>query len=449
MTLSNTQEITKWVPNYGQQTRFLRCAAFEVLFGGAAGPGKTEALTIGALRQIENPIYNGIILRRTFSRLEAADGAIARSQRYYTAVGGHYNQQKHYWTFPSGARIYFGHMENAGDEEQYQSAQFQYIGFDELTEFTFKQYYFMFTRCRAPLGSNLRTFVRAATNPGGIGHVWVKERFITKDIINQVKHFALINEIDTRVEKTHELALSRAYFPALLSDNPHADPAYLKNLLNNPDPVERARLAAGDWDIEVTEGRVYRNWSSRGNVSELAEYDKTDDYFYSVDDGYQNPRVILFCQVRADGTVCIFDEYYERHRTAAQTLGYITNRDGSQTKLRYPYPKPEIVYFDPSAVQFAAECWEWDLYTMPADNRVQEGIKLVRQYIQDDNGVVSLLVHPRCVNLIREMTLYMVDLKKAVVGGEPPPIKADDHAPDALRYFIASHAASIPRFRSS
>lgn len=443
-------EVLEWRPDRGQQTRFLRCAAFEVLFGGAAGPGKTECLVVGALRQIENPAYNGIILRRTFTRLESADGPIARSSKYYPALGGDYNTQKHYWEFPSGARIYFGHMEHEDDKLQYQSAQFQYIGFDEATEFTFSQYYFMFTRCRAPIESGLRCFMRAATNPGGVGHRWVKDRFITKDIVNQVKHFALINEVDTRVSKTHPQALSRAYFPALLSDNSHADPNYLRNLLNNPDPVERARLAAGDWDIEVTEGRIYPNWTTR-NISESAEYDPNLELYWAVDDGYHNPRVILFCQIKPDGTVIVCNEYYAREQTAPQTLNFISNRDGSQTTLLYPYPKPDVVYFDPSAVQFAAQCWEpeFDLFTSPADNRVQEGIKVVRQYIQDTNGVVSLLVHPRCVNLIREMTLYMADLKKAVMGSDPPPIKDNDHCPDALRYFIATHAHAIPRFSRS
>src|ERR1043165_690449 len=136
-----------WKPHPGQQTNYLSSSAFEALFGGAAGPGKTDCLVMEALRQVDNPRYNGILFRRTFPRLETADGMIARSERWYTAYGGRFNASKFFWRFPSGARIYFGHMQREADKLDYQGSQFAFIGFDELTEFEESQYMYLFTRC--------------------------------------------------------------------------------------------------------------------------------------------------------------------------------------------------------------------------------------------------------------------------------------------------------------
>src|SRR5690242_7517444 len=99
-----------WRPHAGQQLKFLSSPADEVFFGGAAGPGKTDCLLMESLRQVHNPLYRAILFRRTFTNLEAANGMIDRSQRWFPSLGGKYNYQKHIWVFPSGARIYFGHM---------------------------------------------------------------------------------------------------------------------------------------------------------------------------------------------------------------------------------------------------------------------------------------------------------------------------------------------------
>src|SRR5690349_6763753 len=105
--IATTPNLDEWRPHAGQQIKFLSSSAFEALFGGSAGPGKSDCLVMEASRQIDNPRYNGILFRRTFTRLEGADGLIARSERWYPGYGGRYNAQKHFWKFPSGARIYF------------------------------------------------------------------------------------------------------------------------------------------------------------------------------------------------------------------------------------------------------------------------------------------------------------------------------------------------------
>lgn len=424
-----------WRPHEGQQTRFLSSPAFEALFGGAAGPGKTECLVMEALRQVNHPRYNAILFRRTFPRLDSADGMIARSQLWYPTYGGRFNTQKHFWTFPSGARVYFGAMELEQDRLTYQGAQFAFIGFDELTEFTERQYMYLFTRCRVPVDSGLRAYVRSASNPGNLGHYWVKNRFVTTDIVNKIKYFARVDEHDTRVDKTHPDALSRAFYPALMSDNPSVDPEYRRRILMNPDPVEIARLLGGDWDAEDTSGRIYPSWTYH-NISESAEYNPDWPVYWGVDDGYAHgagpgsasyhPRVFLLGQITPQGGLNVFYEYYKTFELSENSLDAV---------LALPYKRPELAYVDSSAVELRARIWDRSIQTMGATHPVQEGIKNLRRLICDGNEMRLLHVHPRCVNLIREIPAYRIDERSTVVKvGEQSPLKVDDHGADALRY---------------
>jgi hypothetical protein len=429
-------QTVEWHPHAGQQTRFLSSPAFEALFGGAAGPGKTECLVMEALRQINNPRYTGIIFRRVFTSLEAARGIIQRSQEWYPAYGGRYNSQKHYWRFPSGARIYFGHMQHEDDKLTYQGSEYAFVGFDELTEFTESQYLYMFTRCRVPPDSGLRAYVRNTTNPGNVGHEWVKRRFIITDIVNRPRYFAQIDGKDVPVEKSYAGAMSRAFYPAKMSDNPSVDPDYADRIRATGDPVQIARLIAGDWDAAYNEGLVYDNWSSLENVSSDAEYDPNREVLWGVDDGYAHgrgpgdasyhPRVFLLAQVTAQGGLNIFDEYYRTTELSEKSL---------DTVLAKPYRVPDVAYVDSSAVELKARIWEKGIQTVGATHPVGEGIKNIRRMICDTNGMRLIKVHPRCTNLIYEMANYRRDPDAiAVKAGEQNPLKIDDHGPDALRY---------------
>lgn len=425
-----------WMPHPGAQTAFLSSPAFEALFGGAAGPGKTDCLLMEALRQIDHPRYNGVLFRRTFPMLDAADGLIARSKRWYPAFRGRYNDQKHMWQFPSGARIYFTHLQYEDDVQNHQGAQYAYIAFDELTQFTEKQYLYLFSRCRADADSGLRCYIRSATNPGGIGHAWVKNRFITADVREKVRYFARIGGIDTQVDRFHPDGRSRSFIPATHKDNPQITQEYIANL-RQLDDVERARLEGGDWDAEYTEGRVYPNWSSLENVTESAEYQPGLTIWWGVDDGYAqgqgpgtasyHPRVVLLGQVTPIGGLNIFDEYYVVNESS-----YETTIDNVIAK---GHPTPEVAHVDSSAAMFKGAIWNRGIQTIGATHAVAEGIKNLRRMICDNNGVRLLHVHPRCKNLIREMGVYSQDSNTRFPDtGEPKPLKIDDHGPDALRY---------------
>lgn len=229
---------------------------FEALYGGAAGGGKSDALLAEALRQVGIHHYRGLIVRRTFPQLEAL---ISRSMEIYPAVypGARYNKTDGVWRFPSGAVVIFGSMQHEQDKHKYQGRPFDFIGFDELTHFTFDQYMYLFSRCR-PSGEGTRTYIRATANPGGIGHAWVKSRFITS--APPMRTTWSKTEIRTPEGKTMTVMRDRIFVPSTVFDNKALldnDPEYLATLAMMPE-AERNALLYGDWDSFT--GQVFREW---------------------------------------------------------------------------------------------------------------------------------------------------------------------------------------------
>ena len=264
---SHEIEIPRWEAT-DRQAAFLSSPAFETLYGGAAGGGKTQALVMGALRHIGKPHYNAIIFRRTFPELEGE--VIPVSRQWYPFCGGRYNAVQHCWHFPSGARIHFGHLQHEHDVERYQGWQFQYVGYDELTHFTERQYtYIVNSRVRSAHGIPAR--VRSGTNPGGEGHEWVMRRWApwlnpeskVRAVPGERLYYRNGNDGEEWQSESTPEALSRVFVPALLTDNPHLiknDPAYQERL-RGLDRVTRAQLLGGDWLVKPSAGAYYkRSW---------------------------------------------------------------------------------------------------------------------------------------------------------------------------------------------
>lgn len=256
-----------WRPNSGPQTEFLACSAYEALYGGAAGGGKTDSMVMGALRQVAQRSYNGIVFRRTFPELEGQ--VIPKSREWYNACSGRYDSVKHYWRFPSGSRIHFGHLQHEDDVYRYQGWEFQYIGFDELTQFTERQYTYLLSRARSATGIPIR--IRSTANPGGVGHEWVMKRWApwldpespVKAEPGQVLWYINANDGEHWCEPGTPGALSRVFIPARIEDNPHLsqnDPEY-ENRLRGLDQVTRAQLLDGNWLIRPAAGLYFkRQW---------------------------------------------------------------------------------------------------------------------------------------------------------------------------------------------
>src|SRR5271169_4418320 len=171
-----------WIPQKPteKQTLFLRRTETEVLFGGSAGPGKSSGLLMAALQYVEEKNYNAILFRRTYRDLALPSALMDRSKQWLCGSRAHWNEIEHCWTFPSGAKLQFGYLETEADKYRYQGAEFDFVGFDELTQFTESQYTYLFSRLRRGADSNIPLRMWSASNPGGVGHNWVKQRFIVE-----------------------------------------------------------------------------------------------------------------------------------------------------------------------------------------------------------------------------------------------------------------------------
>lgn len=208
------------------------------MYGGAAGGGKSVSLLASALQFIREPGYAAILIRRTFRDLNQPGGLIPLAREWLTGTpGAKWSATDCRWTFPNDATLSFGYLDNDRDTDQFQGAEFNFVGFDELTQFPQNRYTYMFSRLRKQKDSNVFLRMRSATNPGNIGHDWVKQRMLVEGP-----------------------SKGRTFIPALLEDNPSLDRESYESALSELDPVTRARLRAGDWGIRPEGNLFKRAW---------------------------------------------------------------------------------------------------------------------------------------------------------------------------------------------
>lgn len=249
--LQRTMTIKEWKPNKRQEDFLsLPDTLFEGMYGGAAGGGKSEVLLVlPVARQFyKYSSFKGLLLRRTYPELERE--LILRSQEYLPQTGAIYSDSKKRWTWPAfGSHLQFGYAEHEKDVRRYDTAEYNYIGFDELTSFTEFQYkYLAFSRCRSKADSGLPAMVRAGTNPGNVGHGWVRTRFVEP---------APLGYVVLRQTFSDGKTLGRIFIPAKATDNPHIDPNYITRLQMLP-IAERLAKLDGDWWTFT--GQVFDDW---------------------------------------------------------------------------------------------------------------------------------------------------------------------------------------------
>ncbi len=288
-----------------KQLLFHRCPADELLYGGAAGGGKSRALLADAIAHcLGGPNRSALLLRRTFPELKKSH--ITESYKLLAplvAAGlARYNKNDRCWTFWNGSTLYFGYCKREEDVYQYQSAEFGWIGFDELTHFTEFQYLYLLGRLRSPRADEPKR-IRAATNPGNIGHAWVcgRWRILTSEPYTLWQPEPSPDEPDP---------LTRCFIPATLDDNPHllrADPRYLSRLEAQPEPW-RSMLRYGRWD--AFPGQAFPDWRPQYHICVPFEIPRTWRRFRSLDWGHVAPASVGWYAISPEGQLYRYRELY-------------------------------------------------------------------------------------------------------------------------------------------
>lgn len=208
-----------------------------MLFGGAAGGGKSISLLAAALQFVPIRGYSALLLRRTYADLNLPKALIPLSHMWLGGTNAAWNGQKYQWAFPSGATLSFGYLATENDKYRYQGSEFQYIGFDELTQFSATSYAYMQSRLRKTESMAAPLRCRSASNPGGTGNAWVKDRFIDPPSPTDC-----------------------VFVPSKLEDNPYLDRAEYEESLAALDPTTRRQLRHGDWNVTAEAGIFRREW---------------------------------------------------------------------------------------------------------------------------------------------------------------------------------------------
>lgn len=383
----------------------------------------SDALLIfSIMRRTQIPGSKGLILRRTFPELESS--LILRSHQLLAGLA-HYKAQHHRWEFANGSILQFGYCESDRDVFKYQSSEYEDICFDELTQFSEFQYMYLMSRARTTK-PGVKCYIRAATNPGGVGHIWVKKRFVD------------VAPWGTRYVNP-ETGRTRLFIPAKAQDNPHlmeADPQYINRLQELPEDQRRA-LLDGDWD--VFSGQYFSEWNREIHVVKPFEIPAYWKRFRSLDYGL-DCTACYWWAVSQDKRCFIYRELYESNLNLSQAAKKILEMTPSDEHISYTVASPDLWNRRQdtgiAGVEVMAKA---GLHAMvKADDRRVAGWRALKEYLEpyEDNGVkvARLAIFDTCTNLIRTLPALVRD------SNDPEDVDdhCEDHGPESIRYGIMS-----------
>ncbi len=420
--LDTTGSHVAFMPNEGPQTDFLAAGEKDVLYGGAAGGGKSFAMLIDPLRYCHITEHRALILRRSMPELREL---IDKSRELYPRAfkGAKFKEVEKLWQFPSGAKIEFGFLERDADVYRYQGQAYSWIGFDEITHLpTEFGWNYLASRLRTT-NPEIKTYLRCTANPGGVGAHWVKKRYVEP------------SEHNTSFEGKD--GLSRKFIPALLQDNPHlAEDGEYERMLQSLPAIQRKQLLEGNWDI--SEGAAFAEFEIDTHVIPPFELPSWWERIKAVDYGYAAESCCLWAAIDPeDKTIIIYRELYKKGLTGEALGDTITEMEMDEIKS--------------IAGVLDTAAWSRTGYTGPtigeilvnkghklrrADKNRLAGKTQIHEYLRKNNstGRPKLQIFNTCVNLVKE--IQALPLSKT--NPEDVDTHAADHAYDALRYMLMS-----------
>lgn len=440
-------------PNPGPQTEFLAAEEQEVLFGGAAGGGKSMALLADVFRFVGNKHFNGLILRRTNDELR---DLIKKSDDLYPSVFGNevqFHVQKSTWTFPSGAKLWMTYFDDDRDFKRFIGQEYTYIAFDELTQWPTPQPWLILkSRLRTKKGSGLENslFMRGTTNPGGPGHGWVKLMFIDPAPFN---HSFWARNMDGEIikypdnhrdpEKAGKPIFRRRFIPSKLSDNPYLfeDGNYEAGLLSLPEQ-QRRQLLEGDWNI--ADGAAFSEFRESIHVCPPRVIPSDWRRFRSCDWGYSDrsgTAVHWFAINPMTGQLVVYRELYVFKMTATEVAKKILELEKGE-RISYgvldfsTWAKRGATGVSPAEEMIKAGC-KW----RPADNKFPtsraHGRLRLHELLRVDpvTQEPGIIFFDSCRKIISTLPVIPTDPDGT---DDIDQSFADDHAYDSIRYGVLS-----------
>jgi hypothetical protein len=427
-----------WYPQ-PQQRLVLACPCDEILYGGAAGSGKTDLLVGDFASHMAKYGGNahGLLVRRAFPHFQHI---LRRTKEVFgKAYGMHcWSNSDKTWYFPNGATLRLGYLDADDDVYQYDGVEFTWIGFDELTQWeTSFCYDYMWSRLRSPV-AGVKTRRVATTNPGRVGHAWVKQRFISvgppmKPVYERLK----VNG------KTYER--SRIFIPGRVTDNWYMmqDGSYVGNLLQLPEH-QRRMLLEGDWN--VAEGAFFTEW--RPDIHVVPAFTPPDDWkrWVGADFGTHAPYAILWFTQSPHGDCFVYRELYGNKDDKEPWIG--TNETAYEVGLKIAEIERDTHEFIRErwldSHSFAQEGHEYSIaqefqragiYFQPGmktrGGKRKEGlIQAYRDALKVVNGKARLRYMDNCTHCIRTIPAVQIDKNNV----EQFDTKGEDHCVDASLY---------------
>lgn len=417
-----------WKPHKGAQTLALQQTAKEILFGGSRGGGKTSAGIAWMIEPtyLNHPNYRGLVIRRNYDDLR---DWIDRAKLFYRSLGVKVAGNPAEFTFPSGAKIRTGHLADSDATYKYLGHEYHKILIEELTIIpTEENYLRLISTCRSTI-KELEPQVFCTTNPGGVGHQWVKQRWV--DVARNKEYIDPIT------------GQSRIFIPSQVYDNPtlmEADPNYVKHLEGLPEELRRAWLD-GDWD--VFSGQYFNKFRYEKHVCKPFKIPDEWYRYRSIDYGFANYFGCLWTAVDFDGNAYVYREHYEKQQPLSHHIAKIKELSGDEKYqntigdpamwIRNPQNTNNWSNAMPSHMSIAEIMTVDGLPVNRANNDRVNGWNVVREYLEwndSDRSEPRIKFFSNCQNLIRTLPMLVHSEKRP----EDLDTTQEDHLADCLRY---------------